>query len=59
MHLSPLGASLTLIKNKKGPRLEPCNQYLGINIVQDEFPFKRNFCFVSSKKYLNTSIKSP
>ena len=57
--LRPFGKSLTYIKNKRGPRMEPCRTPARISTQEEHWPFKTTLCFLLVKKSFSILIKSP
>ena len=48
--LRPFGKSLTYIKNKRGPRMEPCGTPARISTQKEHWSFKTILCFLLVKK---------
>ena len=58
--LRPSGKSLTYIKNKRGPRMEPCGTHARISTQEEHWPFKSTLCFfVMCGKSLNEVFMLP
>ena len=48
--LRPFDKSLTYIKIKRGPRMEPCGSPVQISTPDEHWPFKITLCFLLVKK---------
>ena len=57
--LRPFGKSLTYIKNKRGPRMEPCGTQALISTQDQHWPFKTTLCFLLVNKSFSILIRSP
>ena len=57
--LRPFVKSLTYIKNKRGPRIEPCGTPARVSTQEEHWPFKIILCFLLVKKPFSISIRSP
>ena len=55
----PFGKSLTYIKNRWGPRMEPCSTPGRISTQDAPWPFKTTLCFLLVDKSFSIWIKSP
>ena len=57
--LRPFGKSLTYVKNKRSPTMEPRGTPALISNQDEHWPFKTILCFLLVKKSLSILIKSP
>ena len=57
--LRPFGKSLTYVKNKRGPRMEPSGTPAQMSTQDEHWLFKTTFCFLLAKKSFSILIRSP
>ena len=57
--LRPFGNSLTYIRNKRGPRMEPGDTTARISTQEEYWPFRTTLCFLLVKKSFSILIMSP